>query len=120
MNKSSRSGISLVETLVAIAILGVISVTFMTALSAGSISVNNLQQETTAQALARTQMENIKAASYDSTGNSYAQIYTSGGYQIGIQTSSAIFNNDQIQKIRVEVLYERQLVSSLESFKVNR
>jgi len=58
-----QAGIGLVETLVAIAILGVVAVTFMTALSAGSISVNNLAQQASAQELATTQMETIRRLS---------------------------------------------------------
>jgi prepilin-type N-terminal cleavage/methylation domain-containing protein len=63
---TGEAGMSLAETLVAIAILGVSAAAFITALSTGSIAVNTQDEGVTAQGLAQTQMEVIKAAAYDS------------------------------------------------------
>jgi len=117
---AGQKGIGLVETLVAIAILGVTAVTFMTALSAGSVSVNTLKQQATGQELARTQMETIKASSYDVTGDSYTAIAAPDGYDINIETDSNIYSDTDIQTITVEVNYDNQTVTKLENFKVNR
>ena len=56
----SQKGISLVETLIAVAILGTTIVAFVVSLSVGSLAVNALDKETIAQGLAQTQMEYIK------------------------------------------------------------
>ncbi len=53
----SQMGISLVETLAAVAILGTSVVAFVVSLSAGSLTANELNKETVAQSLAQTQME---------------------------------------------------------------
>jgi type II secretory pathway pseudopilin PulG len=119
-NTVDQKGIGLVETLVAIAILGVTAVTFMTALSAGSNSVNVMQKQATGQELAMTQMETIKAANYDVTGNSYTALDAPAGYQINIETASNIYTDTDIQKITVEVSYDNETVSRLENYKVNR
>jgi type II secretory pathway pseudopilin PulG len=119
-NFSQEAGIGLAETLVALGILGVTAVTFMTALSAGTISVSNAEQQTTGQELARTQIETIKAAAYDASGKSYTTIAAPDGYHLNIDTSSRIYDSDSIQRIIVEVTYHDQQVIKLESFKVNR
>jgi type II secretory pathway pseudopilin PulG len=117
---SDQAGIGLVEALVAIAILGITAATFMTALSAGSVSVSDLRQQAIAQELVRTQMETLKAADYDATGDSYPAIDAPAGYQMKIETKADSNGDSGIQKITVEVNYDNQTIARLENFKVDR
>src|SRR4030042_3704420 len=61
----NESGVSLVEALVAVAILGGGVLTMILAMSGGVLAVNENDEEVTAQSLARTQMEYIKNYAYD-------------------------------------------------------
>jgi len=62
-----QGGLGLVESLMAVAILGVAVVAFLMALSAGAIAVREGSQQVVAQGLARTQLEYIKSCSYPTT-----------------------------------------------------
>jgi len=59
-----QAGISLIETLVAVAILGVIGVTFMAAVGTAYKGVGILDEQQQAETLARSQLERIKEAPY--------------------------------------------------------
>jgi type II secretory pathway pseudopilin PulG len=61
----SSRGFMLVEVLLAIAILGVISIAFMSALSTASTVLIIADERTTAESLARRQMEYVKNQGYN-------------------------------------------------------
>jgi type II secretory pathway pseudopilin PulG len=119
-----QAGIGLVETLVAIALLGVAMTSFVTDLSAGTIAVKIQNENTTAQGLAQTQMEVIKAAPYDKSGKSYRAVEAPEGYDIDIAIDPAVDEkgNDKktIQKVSVTILHNGEAIITLEDFKVNR
>jgi type II secretory pathway pseudopilin PulG len=119
-----QAGIGLVETLVAIAILGVVANSFVSSLSAGSIAVRIQNESTLAQELARSQMEAIKAAPYDKSGRSYQAVDTPEGYGLAIDIGPAVDEkgNDKktIQKVTVTVKHNEEAIITLEDFKVNR
>ena len=60
-----QRGISLIEVLVAVAILGAIGVAFMTSMNTAHKSVGVLDEKTQAEALARSQLEQIRDAPYE-------------------------------------------------------
>jgi type II secretory pathway pseudopilin PulG len=117
---ATESGIGLVETLVAVAIIGVGAVAFLGALSTGSTAVRVQDEGTTAQALAQTQMETIKASAYDPDGSSYTTISTPAGYTVSIGTNPNIYTDNDIQKITVTIFHNGNAVYILENYKVNR
>jgi prepilin-type N-terminal cleavage/methylation domain-containing protein len=59
-------GLTMIEVLIAIAILGIISITFLSALSTASLSVGLADERTVAESLARKQMEYVKNQGYNS------------------------------------------------------
>jgi prepilin-type N-terminal cleavage/methylation domain-containing protein len=113
-------GMTLVETLVAIAILGVSVTAFILALSTGTIATRNQGEDVRAQGLAQTQMETIKAAAYDITGASYTAVSTPPGYAIDISTDSSLYSNNSIQKVTVAVSHAGSTLLTLEGYKVDR
>jgi len=115
-----ESGISLAETLVALAILGVSASAFITALSTGAISVRIQDELALSQGLAQSEMEVIKAAPYDVTGQSYPVLNGPPGYTIALQTDSSIYGESHIQQITVTVMHDENTVLTLENYKVNR
>jgi prepilin-type N-terminal cleavage/methylation domain-containing protein len=116
-----QAGMSLVETLIAVAILGVSAGALVLALSAGSLAVNTNDEIASAQALAQTQIEAIKAAPYDMTGATYALIIAPTGYSLLVNTDSTVYGNGNIQKVTIEIYHgEGNKILSLEDYKVNR
>lgn len=57
-------GFSMIEVVIAIALLGIIGVSILTALSTATLALIIADQRATAESLARTQMEYIKNAEY--------------------------------------------------------
>jgi prepilin-type N-terminal cleavage/methylation domain-containing protein len=117
---SGQAGFGLVETLVAVAILGIAAAGFVTDLSAGSIAVGTQDEITVAQALAQTQMEAIKAAPYDKKGDSYPHIAAPDNYTTEITADDSIYARNTIQQVTVTVRHNNTAVLTLQDYKVDR
>ena len=114
----SEKGVSLIETMVALAILGIIAAVFLGALATSSSSRAIADERASAKILAESQMENIKKQEYKF---SYDAIpipdeYTSYAAEVTVDP----IRNSQIQKITITIRHQNQDVTSLESYKVNR
>jgi len=116
----SQKGFGLVETLVAVAILGLSAVSFVSSLSAGARSVNTLDEQVVAQQLLSSQIEYLKDQTYDATGGSYSLIEAPEGYSLALEVDSHIYPDSDLQKITVTVRHHGQAVSSLENYKADR
>jgi prepilin-type N-terminal cleavage/methylation domain-containing protein len=60
-------GFGLIEVLIALAILGVVAVAFLTALTTASTALILADERTTAESLARSQLESVKDQPYNPT-----------------------------------------------------
>jgi prepilin-type N-terminal cleavage/methylation domain-containing protein len=117
--RQGENGFSLMEMLVAVAIIGIAITVFITALSTGSLSVSALNVGTIAQDLAQRQIEQIKSATYDSTGASYTLVTAPSGYTIGLAVNSALYADNKIQKLTVTISHNAQQVLVVEDYKGN-
>jgi prepilin-type N-terminal cleavage/methylation domain-containing protein len=79
----SRRGFTLIETMVALALLAVIVVTVLSGFSAVTIAATRHQQETTLDRIARSDAEYIKSQAYVAAAN-YQQL-TLSGYSFSTQ-----------------------------------
>jgi len=114
-----QRGLGLPETLVTVSIMGIAIVTFVSALSAGSIAVREGDQEVVAQRLARTQLECIKGFPYDTT---YSKVDEPEGYTIsvGVDSIPEAEGDTDIQKITVTISRGGEDILTVEDYKVNR
>jgi len=106
---SAELGQTLIETLVALVILGMVAIISLSGLAIASKSVIVSQQRVTAENLAKSQMEYIKKQDYETTGN-YLQINIAPelkdqGCSINSPYPVAIIE-DGLQKVKV-VIQER-------------
>lgn len=115
-----QTGLGLMETLVAVAILGTSVVAFVVALSAGSIAVGEQSEEVVAQSLAQTQLEYTKSYAYDPVAITYPAIDAPDGYTIAINVSSIPGTDTDIQKVTVTISRESESILIVEDYKVNR
>ncbi len=113
-------GLSLIESLVAVAVTAVAIVAIVTALSSGAIAVGEGEREVVAQMLARTQLENVKGSSYDATGASYSALDAPEGYALSFDVDSIPETDNDIQKITVTVSQDGEDILEIEDYKVNR
>ena len=115
-----QKGLGLAETLVAVAILGTAVVTFIAALSAGSIAAGAQDEETVIQSLARSQLEYTKSYTYSPGAGSYPTIAVPEGYALAVAVSAVPGTDANIQKITVTVSRDSQILLTVSDYKVNR
>ena len=84
MRKFLRSelGLGLIDVLVALAILGTAAAAFVAAIGTSSIMAGDVKVDMTAESLARSQLEYVKALPFDNNTNDYPSITTPDGYSI--------------------------------------
>ena len=114
-----QRGSSLVENLIALAILGAIAVVFLTAISSGVSRAGMVHEMYTAENLARTQMEDIRNLPYDDIGSYPVTISPSGDYNVSITLTdeSPPEHPNTLQMITVTVFLGEKRLLVLESYK---
>ena len=139
-----QKGLTLVETLIALAILGVIAVSIFLALDVSQKTTANVDQRTTAESLTRTALEYIKNSPYDSSldpghprydvdpsidlnGDPYNGRYSITVTAERLYPSGTPTPNDQgLQKVTVGVYFEdamtarRLVMPPTDAYKVQR
>jgi len=128
-------GLGLVESVVAVAILGVVVVAFALALSAGSIAAREAKQEAVAQSLARAQLEYVKCYPYNPEATTYPKVdiydetYNPNpvtrpeGYEIssvGVASVPGTGGDTDIQKITVTISLDGEEILEVSAYKVKR
>jgi len=117
---NSQKGIGLVETLMAVAILGTAVVAFVAALSVGSLTASEQNRETTAQGLAQTQMEYTKNYPYAAGAVTYPALTAPATYSVTIAVVAVPGADTNIQKVTVTVFKEGISVLAISDYKVKR
>ena len=120
-----ESGVTLIEAVVALAVLGTIAVTFLSGLATTSKAVTLADEQTTAESLARSQMEWVKNVDYVYDATEYSPAPMPGGgdyvnYEAIITAEPLHASDDGIQKITVTVKHSNKEVIKLEGYKVDR
>jgi type II secretory pathway pseudopilin PulG len=113
----SEKGISLIETLAALAILGIICVAFLSALATTSTARATNEERTSAQILAEGILENLRTDNYSV---SYTPVIPPqfAGYTATVNATDE--RNGSIQKIVVTISHKGRDVLTLESYKMDR
>ena len=126
-------GASLIETLVALAILGIIAIAFLSGLATASEATAITDERGTAESLARSQMEYIKSQDYINYANpeheDYALITTPDSY--GMEITAVPIDSDTgqplpsgedegLQKITVTIMHQLESVLTVEGYKADR
>lgn len=125
----SSRGFSMLEVVIAIALLGIIAVSVLTALQTAAMALISADRRATAESIARTQMEYVRYSGYD-------DILEEGHPQydldpeitlppdFSVVTTAIRLNKDEnpsdddgIQQITVTVSHEDLVVVTLEDFK---
>jgi type II secretory pathway pseudopilin PulG len=117
LQTAAEGGASLVEVLVTVAIISIVLVVFVSALSTGSMGVGVSNRLTTGINLAAAQLESVKSAPYDADGDSYAIVDRPQGYDILLTTSEITAG---LQQVTATVSYEGELLIEISDYKVDR
>jgi len=125
----NEAGVSLIETLIALALLGMIAAPFLSGLATASKSTFIADERATAESLARSQMEHVKGQSYidyaEPGHDEYGLIATPANYSVEITTVPIDADTGQtsgedngIQKISVTVKHYDEPLLMVETYKV--
>ena len=111
-------GFTLVEVLVAVAILGVIGVAFLSALSTGYLALILADEQTMAESLTRTKFEDIKNASYESVGSDNDTVL---GYDVYVEVEQLGEPSEEkppVKLVTVRVEHGGETVLTTETYKI--
>ncbi len=136
--QGSSRGFTLIEVLVALALVGIIAIAFLGGLSTASRAVLTADVRTTAESLARTHIEDAKNQEYIDYSvpdhEDYDVMYPTGyttelvvepinpvtGEPYDQDEDGIFLGDDVIQKITVVVSHDYEVVVTLVSYKVDR
>ena len=139
----SEKGISLIEVLIALGILGLVAAAFLSGLATTSKALIIANQRTTAESLVRSQMEYVKEQPYEWAEDDGEVIYflitgIPDGYTIwsfdragatvtdiiGVpwdsENNQAVTSDAGLQKIKLVIKHHDMEVLTLEDYKVDR
>ena len=124
--QGSSRGLSLIEVLIAVALIGIIAIAVLSALSTASAALIVADVRATAESLARSQLEYVKNQPYDDINDppEYTELpEIPDGYDIAINATrldpneDGTDNDDGIQEITVTVSRDGEEIITLEGYK---
>jgi type II secretory pathway pseudopilin PulG len=119
--RRGEEGIGLVETLIAVGILGLALTVLLAAVSTGSLAVSRTEERVAAENLVRSQLEYTKSQGFLAPPASYATVTPSpGGYGVAVEAASIPDTNSSIEKITVTVSRDGRELLVVEDYKVDR
>ena len=121
----SQRGVSLIEVVIAIGLLGIVAVALANGLSGSSKALITADERTTAESLARTQMESIVLQPFSTSGN-YTVVSMPAGYQAAIGVAPVLDNGnprENIQRVMIVISHNGKDIitggsTTLEAYKV--
>jgi len=114
----NQRGYSLIEVLVAIAILAAVLSAFVGALSISLQTQVTIDEKETAKNLAESQMEYVKGQPFAATYNPAAIPASYIGYSVNINTGSITARDTNLQKVTVVIAHYNKQITQLVDFKV--
>ena len=131
-----EKGFGLIEALVSIAILGIIAAAFLMALVTASRAVLISDERTTAESLAKSQMESIKLQYYNEAGMAGTGIYVEisladhpsfsisskdmAGTLVEDIVGVPVFGQQGLQKVTLVIYNNTKELFTLEGYKADR
>jgi type II secretory pathway pseudopilin PulG len=112
-----EKGFTSLETIVAVALIGLISAAFMNSLTTACDAFLTVDSETTARNLAESQMESVKGQVYSDNYTPVSVPAEYSGYTVEIVASQL---RTDIQQVTVSVDRGGEEIITLHSYKMNR
>ena len=116
-------GFTLVETIGAMTIFGIVAVAFLMGLSVSSKTLMVSQERVAAENIAKSQMEDTRIQPYTLEATTYPSIslpqgLTGEGYSVSVSAASLHTPDDGIQEVTVTVTKNSQVVFTIVDYKL--
>lgn len=115
-----QRGFMLLESLVAVAIVGTGILAAVASLSTSSTATLQARENATSAWLGTSQIELIKAAAYVPTPGTYPTVTPPTGYTIQNTTTSISGLDNFIQDVTIQVFKDGELISSVTMVKIDK
>jgi prepilin-type N-terminal cleavage/methylation domain-containing protein len=119
----NQKGFSLIEVLIALGIIGVVSVSYIGTLGNATRTAIFTDEMDTGRVLAQSQMENVKRLNFTTTCN-YApeniSVVDYPGYTATVEATPAAERDNFIQTITVTINHNGKTVATLQDCKAKR
>ena len=117
-------GFTLLETLVAMCIFGLVAVIFLMGLSISSRAVMLSQDRVSAESIAKSQMEDTKARAYVAEADAYPEITLSQdlieqGYGINVDAEPLDSPDEGLQKITIDIIKNGEVLFTMIGYKLS-
>jgi len=132
--RNGEAGQTLIGTIMAVAILGIVAVIFLSGLATASKATFITDEKATAESLVRSQMEYVKSQDYinfaEPDHGDYGLIITPDGYSVELMsvpidpyTGEPLAGPDEdngLQKITITIKHNDESVLTIDGYKVDR
>jgi len=131
--RGKEKGVTLIEALIALALLSIIAIPFLSGLATASRASSIADERDTAQSLAQSQLEYVKSQSYiyhtDPAHGDYGLVVAPDSYSIELTAVPVDLDTGQplpsgqdngVQKLTVAIRHRGEGVVTLEGYKVSR
>lgn len=116
----SQHGFMMIEMMLAVAIVGTAMFAVVSSFSTSSRASEHVQETTTAEWLATSQLEFIRTTAYVVTPGTYPAVAAPAGYVVANTTAAVTGGDLNIQTVFVTVTKSGEEVYSTSAVKVNR
>lgn len=114
-------GVGLIEVLIALALMGGVVVIVISTLSAGTKTIGMLDQISTAENIAQSQLEHTKSDAYQLLPATYDLISPlPPNYSVTVEALTVPSRDTSIQKIVVTVYHQGESIIIKQGYKVDR
>ena len=114
-----RGGL-LLETVVAVAILGVVGSAVLAGVQTSSISKGQFDAQSTAENILRNQMEYLYEQAYEPPSGTYLTVASPPGYSVTTEALVYEETSTDIETVRVTVYKDGQPLKTMETLRANR
>lgn len=115
---ADESGFSLVEQLIAVALLGILAVALLYGLSGGTLGVGVVDEQVNASNIASSALEAVKQGAYVTATSAYSPtIAAPAGYAVVVDVSPVVTG---LQWITATVYHNGRMVKQISDYKSNR